>query len=271
MLQFISALNNTAVHFLVDGLHVDKAERSLRQAMQCLSAAEQPPCETPHQESQGNKQPTPIWCSSHQMDSAQSPFACHASDLEDALAPSHDMMDDEDDELGFEVPVLSMELTQVDASMGCVHQALPLYNRALVLSYKAEREEVAAVVLFNLALIHHIRGISLRMSGHLENALKLYELAIKILQRHSGSMEELLVDELLVFAIFFNLGHAQALLFCHAEASTSFDFLRHVLRKCDNTNTGSRGTYALQDDDLYFFFFNTMLVHGELLTLAPAA
>jgi hypothetical protein len=266
MLQFISVLNNTAVRFLVDGLHVNKAERSLHRALQCLSAAEQPPCQTPPQESQSNNQPTPTVRSSRQMDSSQSPFAWRLSDLV-ALEAAHGVVE----EGGFEVPVLSMEVTQVDTSMGCVHHALPLYNRALVVSYTAEREEIAAVVLFNLALIHHIRGITLRRPDHIEKALKIYELAIKILQRHDGSMEELLIDELLVLAIFFNLGHAQTQLFCNAEAVSSFDFLRHVLRKYDNTNAGNHGTYALQDDDLYFFFLNAVIVQGERLTLAPAA
>ncbi|CAB9522809.1 expressed unknown protein [Seminavis robusta] len=287
-MQHISALNNTAVRFLIDGFRVDEAERSLHQAMQWLSQVQQNPKQAPPspQPATIKLQSSPVSVrrgSSTMRRSSASSFACAPSDFDDDDMDMEDHAnssfedDDEQDEDDYEAPVQSIELTKVDPTVGCIHNILPLYNRALVLSYTAQYEEVAACVLFNLALIYHIRGMTVLLasqrSDNLQKALKLYELAVKILQRQTPAtvgaeqQQERLVDELLVLALFYNLGHASAQLFSNSQAAAYFGFLRQVLRQ----NTACHGTDALQDEDQSFFFFNAMLFQGEQMTLAPAA
>ena len=183
--------------------------------------------------------------------------------------------EDDDDEYDTIIAIESIELTQVDPKRGSgQHSVLPIFNRALLVdgTCAAYDEEIAAVLLYNLALIHHIKGMYLRRSDVVDKALKLYELAVTILQKSNTSKRnDFMVDELLVLALFYNLGQVNAQLMHFDKAGCYFAFLRTVLGDSnDENNEGA--VLSLDDDDYSFFFFHAVIFQdGEQLPIAPAA
>jgi tetratricopeptide (TPR) repeat protein len=135
------------------------------------------------------------------------------------------------------------------------HYGLPLYSRAFLLNCTTEEPEVGAVLLYNLGLIFHKRG-------NLERAAKVYQLSLQVLREKHGSE----VDEILILAVLYNLGHAYSQLFQPDKVCTCFNYLRKVL----HDTSLEYGEDAL-DSDEHSFFLNILLLESNHLTLAPAA
>lgn len=270
-MEQITNWNNTAVGYLSAGLRFHEAEQLLRKAMACLNedSRTSPSMEQEQKVPLSTRRSLRESSSSRRSSSASSPNDL-SSDMDssdiDMFGPDMDEDYFEDDDDDIETTVQSVQLN-IDPAIGNDHNVLPLYNRGLVVSCElAEREEIAAVILYNMALIKHIHGLHYRSHQAIQTALRLYELAIKILHRNGANSDELLVDELLALSLFYNLGHAHSHLFSD-KATCYFGFLRQILRH----SSENHGTAALQDEDHSFFFFNAMLFKGEQLTLAPAA
>lgn len=137
---------------------------------------------------------------------------------------------------------------------------LPLYNRAIFISSSAGEHEIGGALLYNWALIQQKRG-------RLEKAVKLYQLALQILQ----ATEDGAVDELLIMAPLYNMGLAHGQLAQTEQLASCFYFLRQVL--CDaNLLSGNPNLPDPQSEDgEEYFFLNAFLFKAEQLTLAPAA
>ena len=286
----IAASNNAAVRLLQgdDFSQFDRAEQMLRQAMAVLNEGSglgsPPPAPTKPTVAKEEEQELPRLpvrrsrdpVSSFRSSASSTAAVCsceHPSNTCNRLENDDNDMDMdfgyEDDE-SYQMAVESIELTQVNPSKGSEHNVLPLFNRALLVSSRvAQDEEIAAVILYNLALINQIKGLYMRRTDAIRKALKLYELAIKILQngRTSG---EAMVDELLVLSLFYNLGQGNAHVMSYDRAGYYFNFFRSIFEG-GSDNEEEEGAASLEEGDYSFFFFNAMLFQGGQLPLAPAA
>jgi hypothetical protein len=184
-----------------------------------------------------------------------------------------------------------------------------MYNRALVLS-SAEDEDPRmvvrtwAVLLYNLALVHHNIGIHHGVSSSLWEALRHYELALDTLDRHiprecgpDGSMSNtalifvwrmLNVDKL-VLAILNNMGNIHAHLFHLENTQACMESLRMVLEASVAVSSivelsGNDGGFTMNtvdrnetnstpltmSEDFIFFLLNSIFQGKELLLAAAA-
>ena len=201
-------------------------------------------------------------------------FECMSEDWLGLEEDENDDDDDDDDEYDTMIAIEPLELTQVDPMRGSgQHMVLPLFNRALLVDDSiAVDEEISVVLLYNLALIHHIKGLYLRRPDIVDKAVNLYELAVSILQKSdkaTNSSTKGEVDELLVLALLYNLGQASAHQMKFDKAVCCFAFLRSILKDDDDEEDAFS---SLDDSDYSFFFFNVMIFQdGERLPMAPAA
>ena len=155
--------------------------------------------------------------------------------------------------------VQAVRIGENDPRLDDPHNAWPVYNFAFVFSCKTEEPEAGAALLYNLGLVHQKRR-------DLEKAIKLYQLSLQIL-RDQQDDQEAQVDELLVMAVLYNLGHAYGQLFQTEKVSTCFRFLRQVLY---DSNIDFDVDNHL-DSEEHSFFLNFLLFENEQMTLAPAA
>lgn len=303
----IAIANNAAVHLLQgeDFKHFDQAEAMLRKAMVAMTDIEfsrggrlvyatrattvsvnQDSLQVPRLPVRRSRDSISSRRSSASASSTAAICACDSfsastmiENEEDACDKWDGMCFEDDDEYDTIIAIESMELTQVDPKRGISqHSVLPIFNRALLVdgSGAAYDEEIAAVLLYNLALIHQIKGMYLRRSDVVDKALKLYELAVNILQKCNTSKtttnNDFMVDELLVLGLFYNLGQANAQLMHFDKAGCYFSFLRNVLADNDDPENDEGAVLSLDDEDYSFFFFHAMIFQdGEQLPIAPAA
>ena len=145
--------------------------------------------------------------------------------------------------------------------------AFSMYNRALVLSRDQDdyslvvkyRHRTSAIILYNLALVHHNIGVHLGVSAALPHALQLYEMAQSEIDRGANFVD---VQKLLL-ALYNNMSNIHTHLFHFDNASRCLSSLRVVLAASSNS------TMAMDDD--YLFFFLNALFQGKELNFAPAA
>lgn len=173
-----------------------------------------------------------------------------------------------------------------------------MYNRALVLSSEQEDDEsmfvlhpsrTSAVILYNLALVHHNVGIRLGISSALPHALRLYEMSLMevmgdkdllnaqglpLLQATNCFWLDLLQKQKLLLALWNNMGNIYAYLFHFENTQRCLDNLKLVLA-LHQTHTSilrtSNTTIVPGMDEDYIFFFLNALFQGKELCFAPAA
>jgi hypothetical protein len=114
--------------------------------------------------------------------------------------------------------------------------------------------------LYNLALIHHWRAIHLGVSSGLPKALRLYEMALEVVQQ-KGVVPPM---ENLALAILNNMVHIHSHLFNFAETRRCCDSLRLILLQRTEI------VASLPKEDYEIFFLSAMF-QGVELNLAPAA
>lgn len=152
--------------------------------------------------------------------------------------------------------------------------AYSMYNRGLVLSNDPAEEvllrdhphRTGAIILYNLALIHHNIGIHLGKSGALQGALRIYELAWETLDndRRGPSSSSLMVKDIekLLLALLNNMGNIHTYLFNSEQTQACMSDLRTVL---------AASRLALSMDEDYRFFYLNSVFQGKELHLSPAA
>jgi tetratricopeptide (TPR) repeat protein len=140
------------------------------------------------------------------------------------------------------------------------------YDRALLVDTSGpclDNELLSAVILFNMALLHHSRGVSFCKTDSLELASRLYHIALDILRKevHIGS------NYLLLMAIFNNLAHIDSHLFRIDEMKGSLEEIRTILI----SDVIDVDDFSLCEEDYAIFFMNAMLGNEKELAVAPAA
>jgi tetratricopeptide (TPR) repeat protein len=143
---------------------------------------------------------------------------------------------------------------------------LTFYDRALLVDINTpchDRELLSAVILFNMALLHHSRGITCGKTDCLERASRLYQIALDVLQKQI----EHSTNYLLLMAIFNNMAHIDSHLFRMEEMKGSLKAMFNILTSDDIDDD----EFALEEDDYTIFFMNAIFGNEKELTVAPAA
>jgi tetratricopeptide (TPR) repeat protein len=145
---------------------------------------------------------------------------------------------------------------------------LALYDRALLVdpssdycNNEASDTAVSAVILFNMALLHHFRGLG-GQTEFLDRASRLYRIALDILQKHNDD-----TNILLVLALLNNLAHIDSHLFRVEDMKHSLGQMRDIL----STDDSDDECIPFDEDDYLIFSMNAMLGNEREFTLAPAA
>lgn len=114
----------------------------------------------------------------------------------------------------------------------------------------------SACVMFNLALVHHWRGIHFGLSSLLPKALKLYEMSFSLIQ--NGAHFD---TQHLILALLNNMGHIHHELLQYNQARQCFKNLKDLLTE--------RAASASDGPDIQGFLMNIMFL--EAPPMAPAA
>ena len=136
---------------------------------------------------------------------------------------------------------------------------LQMYNGIFVLEEGEEDGHiVASIILWNMAVANHRRGLRLGKGSSLERALELYKtslyLLFKSLKGHCYA--------LLRLGIYNNTAQVYSQLFRVAELVECVHYLRQAVAELD---------FDEESDDHSFFFLNVMFYSERELVLAPAA
>lgn len=184
--------------------------------------------------------------------------------------PQHEelpiMMDCDVDSIVKEKAIRCFQVEPTCSFASSPNTAYSMYNRALVLSEDQDdcallvtyQHRTSAIILYNLALVHHNIGVHLGVSAALPHALKLYEMAMETVDRGASFVD---VQKLLL-ALLNNMGNIHTHLFHFEHTERCLNSLRVVLAASAQTST--------MDDDYVFFFLNA-LFQGKELCFAPAA
>jgi hypothetical protein len=137
-----------------------------------------------------------------------------------------------------------------------------MYDRALVLAHtKHCRELIMGVVLFNMALVNHARGIKRGITNLVSTALNIYSMATGFIQRYDEQVNA--SDQWILLALYNNM--AQIYL-----SQARCEELRKCLSNIQTLLAEEITVDVVDDYDYAFFFTNSMLQLGDFVA-APAA
>jgi hypothetical protein len=125
-------------------------------------------------------------------------------------------------------------------------------------SAECSMDQTSAVLLYNMALIHHWKAVHFGISKALLKALKVYCMALEVINE-----TEVAGVEVLLLAIWNNMGHIHTQLFQLIEARVCFSKLRLILEDRDIRR-------RLPESDFQFFLLSAISRVWEI-HLAPAA
>ena len=185
------------------------------------------------------------------------------------------------------VPVLTDLLLQGHQSTSLEDPSLMgVFDRALCVTNDDDmehRELVTAVLMFNLGLVHHARGISRGRSKYLNKALNLYKMALRVIQ---NIQEQLAQDHeahgitpecirsvshvsLLLLALLNNMTQIYSQFFRLEKMQHYLQHMRWLLSEDHEL----AAQYLLTDDDFAWFCTNVMCLDtaGIGHVVAPAA
>jgi tetratricopeptide (TPR) repeat protein len=242
-------LNNSALAHFLNGDH-DKAIVLLRMAFQTFEAH--------------RKQPSDLVVKAEQDSQHQSLFNFTQPSEEELPT----LMDCDVGTIVKEKLTRSMHVEQTCLFASPPSTAYSMYNRALVLSDDQDdysllvryQHRTGAIILYNLALVHHNIGIHLGASTALPHALRLYEMAFEAIDQQGASLVDV---QILLLALLNNMGNIHTHLFHFENAQRCLENLRMVVL------AASSSTMAMDED--YIFFFINSLYQGKELCFAPAA
>ena len=192
---------------------------------------------------------------------------CDDEPIEESIGCTHEDPCTKCDQESTEVPTKALNVfSSVPVWMPQDTSFLIFYDRALLVDTTVpfhDSELLSAVILFNMALLHHSRGVSYCKTDSLELASRLYRIALDILQKDvdRGS------SYLLLMAIFNNLAHIDSHLFRIEEMKKSLEEVRTIIL----SEVIDDDECALDEDDYAIFFMNSMFGNEKELAVAPAA
>ncbi|KAI2505531.1 hypothetical protein MHU86_8867 [Fragilaria crotonensis] len=158
----------------------------------------------------------------------------------------------------------SVQRIPISASLTCRYTGSYISSHALLLSNECCTNPIeyeychreSACVMFNLALVHHWRGMHFGISSLLPKALKLYEMSFALIQ--NGATFD---TQHLTVALLNNMGHIHHELLQYNNARRCFKSLKEILT--------ARAASATDGPDIQGFLLNIMFL--EAPGLAPAA
>lgn len=154
------------------------------------------------------------------------------------------------------------------ASMRKQHGAsfLEFYDRGLLVDTTARCEDetlLSAVILFNMALLHHARGLEVGKSEFLERASCLYHIAVGIIQQQDVNA----TTDLILLALLNNMAHVDSYLCRLDDMKDSLEQMREIL----STEFIDCDADPINEDDYIIFSLNVMFGTTKELSVAPAA
>jgi hypothetical protein len=145
---------------------------------------------------------------------------------------------------------------------------IELYDRALLIHTcnfhhgQQHPEVVSTILLYNLGLVHHIRGLhycgGFVTNKFLKDAYCLYEISFCILKRNNAAN----VDPLLYLALLNNMAHIATGLSLTDRLYDELDAMCSIIQ-CESD--------FLEDEDLAIFCVNAMCGSSMIARVAPAA
>jgi hypothetical protein len=268
-------LNNGAIAYWAAG-HVSEAMELLQLALSRLSETAFDHC---------HSKPTPVGGAAASSDApnrrraeVRHPLALDAS-LHATTTRPHKVAGTTTNSIN-PYSVLSSALSRSTAAQDHHHDAsfLTLYDRAFLVDTKAaatadhnddDDDDIVnadlgpclllAVVLYNMALLHHTSGLDQGQASYLTSARQLYQLALGIVQplAHPPS--------LLWLALCNNVAHIDSYLVRVADMKHHLQQMSRVLQ-CDDWPD-----LDYDDDDYMIFYLNAMFGEENNLVVAPAA
>jgi tetratricopeptide (TPR) repeat protein len=156
-----------------------------------------------------------------------------------------------------------------------------LYDRSLAIASDDELDQrdsdkvtssldehrLTSVVLYNMALCYHLRATQQQGSSNdrfMRKAIRLYNLALELLEGNSASSRPRSSDALVCLAVLNNLGHAYQYFNEVEKAQYCFDQLVSVLQ----SSPVAAAYDSIQDVN---HFALTALLHDQVFPTAPAA
>ena len=238
--------NNAAVQLLRDGYYND-ASVALKVALLQLQLAFRSSISLEESAEESSPQDYPM---------ANAQVCCHAK--ETFVGPQS---------LAHRTPLEGTPIEfEINSNADVSDAYLVFYDRAFFLPLDESRERViSSVILYNCALASHISGVFQGNSENLTNALRLYKYAFRILQEVKADTDS---TQLLLLALYNNMGHASFQLFHLDEAEHYVTCLRGEMGLSDSEPLGA-ALPTIEDDDYDFFCFN-VAIRVELMG-APAA
>ena len=296
--DYIVDLNNEGLSFFLRGDY-DRAIAQLRLAFDTFSANQQQQRTPGFQSTTAQEAQTPILTPNPQKNEngignsrLHQPSLSFLQQHEQAEAPHQPlhyeseqhlplMMDCDVDKIVREKAARCFQIEPTSSYASSPNSACSMYNRALVLSKDQDdytmmvtfRHRTAAIILYNLALVHHNIGVHCGVSTALEHALRLYEMSLSMVVQKEGSSSSpasslppppFFADiSKLLLALYNNLTNIHTALFHFQPTQQCLQSLRVVLAAtCAST---------IMDDDDYAFFFLNALFQEKELGFAPAA
>jgi tetratricopeptide (TPR) repeat protein len=150
-----------------------------------------------------------------------------------------------------------------------------LFDRALIfdnaelaaVSSDAAQNCVSAVLLFNMGLAFHIQGVCVHnlrsQTTNFKKAMKLYEMAIEILEGCKGCDDEL--NGLLHLSLFNNMGHICSHFGETKHAKRCFKWMQAVLQAMECSDEDIHG------EEFVPFHVNVLVLRGHDALAAGAA
>jgi hypothetical protein len=156
-------------------------------------------------------------------------------------------------------PIKQKFVRGIPLQLQCNEEFLSFYDRALYVenAHCLQLEVLSSIILYNMGLMHHIRGLSNGQSDFLDQAYRLYRISADVLEKN----ESVEVNPLLLLALFNNMAHIAATLLRAGEMQSSLQNVKSVL-----FNDG----YCIDEEDFEIFQSNTLCYTAEF-TGAPAA
>lgn len=196
----------------------------------------------------------------HAMECAKSLMVI---DPEDPMNGCCSVNDDDD------VALIHAPLDCVDASAVSPNNMFDLYQGAFSFrksdeaALKENLVEVSVVLLYNLALAHHVAGLfgTEHLEAHLGEALSYYKVALATYRSLPSTMS----CTTLVLGCVTNMGHVYSHFWRTTEAKSCMEMIERMLQSPD--------VMQLSEEDGEFFFSNPSYgsAHCAGLLMAPAA
>jgi tetratricopeptide (TPR) repeat protein len=139
------------------------------------------------------------------------------------------------------------------------------YDQAIVLDISTKYEDevlLLVVVMFNMALLHHSKGLEWKDNGGMEQARRLYHLSLEILNDHSNSKG----TSFFRLVLLNNIAHIDSFVQCKDAMMISLASMYNILLE-----TTLNGDDYEEYEDYEIFSLNVMVGQTVIFAFAPAA